>query len=159
MSQETQRHDPALETGGSENDPGRHLKNVIRGLGLTLLGAAAALPVICIYLTKRMLRKDERPLASKRPPAEPKASESQPIRIPIRVEEMQPPEPEETAPAPEESDGGEVAAQYVASSESDKFHNPGCRWAHQIRQEHRIDLADREEALARGLVPCGTCQP
>jgi hypothetical protein len=166
MSQETQSHDPTLDTENSENAPGRPIKRVIQGLGLTLLGAAAALPVICIYLTKRMLRKGKRPLASKGPTAEPKTSGSHPIRIPIQIEKSQPPEPAGATPAPEEYDTPEgatpppeAAVRYVASTESDKFHDPQCRWAHQIHQEHRINLTDREEALARGLVPCGTCRP
>jgi hypothetical protein len=142
------------------------LQKAVKGLGLILLGAAASLPVICLYVTKRMLRKDKRAkrtLNRKRTPAGPPKARSEPIRIPITLpddsttpEERPSSEPETTEavdPSPE------AEPRYVASTESDKFHRPECRWARQIRPGRRIDLSDREEALARDLTPCKTCNP
>ncbi|MGC9350336.1 MAG: hypothetical protein ACP5JG_19495 [Anaerolineae bacterium] len=48
---------------------------------------------------------------------------------------------------------------YVASEDSDRFHVPTCRWARQIKPENRIELPDRETALRKGYIPCGSCQP
>lgn len=156
----TPRSDNADDTTSSP------LKKTVQGIGLILLGAAASLPVICLYLTKRMLRKEKRSkraLKRKRTPAKPPKAESQPVRIPITLPDDPttpqdfPSSESETTEAVEPSP--EAEPQYVASTESDKFHRPGCRWARQIRSERRIDLSDREEALARDLVPCKTCNP
>lgn len=62
------------------------------------------------------------------------------------------PEPE-PAPAPTEQKTG-----YVGSIDSDKYHNPGCRWAKKILPENEIWFATKEEAQAAGYLPCGTCQ-
>lgn len=163
MSREHRTSDHAHKSENAEDDRASPLKRVIQGLGLTLLGAAAALPVVCLYLTRRMLRREDRPLARKCTPARPPSSGSQPIRIPIHVPEAE--SSEATVPAEEPLTGAvtqslsEGAPRYLASTESDKFHVPGCRWARQIRQEHRIELSDREDAQARGLIPCKTCNP
>ncbi len=164
MNRERQTSDHAPEAENSKGDRASRLKKVIQGLGLTLIGAAAALPVVCLYLTRRMLRKkEERPLTRKSTPAKGPASSSHPIRIPIHVQEAKP--PEATASSEQRATGEETtpspgrAPRYLASTESDKFHNPTCRWARQIRQEHRIELFNRQEALARGLIPCKTCDP
>lgn len=163
MSQETPTPDRARRTEDPDDPGSSHLKTVVKGLGLTLLGAAAALPVLCLYLTRRVLRRDQRLLDRRRSMTDRPERGSKPVRIPITlsVEEA----PQETE-SPEELETGDVKeatpesrAKYVASTESDKFHLPMCRWARQIRGSHRIELSDREEALAQGLEPCKTCNP
>ena len=62
------------------------------------------------------------------------------------------PEPE-PAPAPTEQKTG-----YVGSIDSDKYHSPGCRWAKKILPENEIWFATKEDAVAAGYSPCGTCQ-
>jgi hypothetical protein len=119
------------------------------------------LPVICLYLTKRALRKDKQTLD--RRPTQPEAEGSQPIHIPISsLEEPTSEEAEKGSTAEDQVVAAPVyvaARVYVASTESDKFHDPACRWARQIRPEHRIEFSNREEALAQDLSPCQTCRP
>lgn len=89
----------------------------------------------------------------------PAASESQEssgsapavVTPPASTPAMQPePEP---APAPTEQKTG-----YVGSIDSDKYHSPGCRWAKKILPENEIWFATKEDAVAAGYSPCGTCQ-
>jgi len=49
--------------------------------------------------------------------------------------------------------------KFVGSIESDKYHNPGCRWAEKIKPENEIWFDSVEEAKAEGYKPCGTCSP
>ena len=48
---------------------------------------------------------------------------------------------------------------YVGSDESDKYHEPGCRWAKEIKEENLIYFHSSEEAKAAGYKSCGTCHP
>lgn len=48
---------------------------------------------------------------------------------------------------------------YVGSSESDKYHNPNCRWAKNIKDYNVVYFATEDEAISSGYVPCGTCNP
>ena len=48
---------------------------------------------------------------------------------------------------------------YIASTNSDKFHNPGCRAAKKINGENAIYFSSREEAVNNGYSPCGICKP
>ena len=47
---------------------------------------------------------------------------------------------------------------YVGSIDSDKYHDPGCRWAKKILPENEIWFESKEAAQAAGYLPCGTCQ-
>ena len=47
---------------------------------------------------------------------------------------------------------------YVCSIDSDKYHDPGCRWAKKILPENEIWFESKEAAQAAGYLPCGTCQ-
>lgn len=49
--------------------------------------------------------------------------------------------------------------KYVGSIDSDKFHNPNCRWAKKIKQENEIWFDTIEEAKKQGYKPCGVCKP
>ena len=48
---------------------------------------------------------------------------------------------------------------YVASSNSDKFHEPSCSQAKRINEENKITFSSREDALNAGYSPCGICYP
>jgi len=59
----------------------------------------------------------------------------------------------------EKPDGNKSKGKFVGSSKSDKYHNPGCRWAEKIKPENEIWFDSVEEAKAAGYKPCGTCSP
>jgi len=60
---------------------------------------------------------------------------------------------------------GRAMAQLAASNtvygstDSIRFHRLSCRHRNRILPENLIRFADRDEAVAEGYVPCGTCKP
>jgi hypothetical protein len=48
---------------------------------------------------------------------------------------------------------------YVGSIDSDKYHNPGCRFAKEILPENEIWFDSAEDAQNSGYLPCGGCHP
>ena len=50
--------------------------------------------------------------------------------------------------------------QYVCNTNTKKFHNPDCNSVNQIKEENKLvtDL-DRDELIAQGYEPCGSCKP
>ncbi|GEM_PF-958990 len=48
---------------------------------------------------------------------------------------------------------------YVASSDSNRYHRPECRWAKKIASGNKIRFSSSQEAQDRGYVPCGVCKP
>jgi hypothetical protein len=48
---------------------------------------------------------------------------------------------------------------YVASTNSDIFHKPECRWAKNIAPENLVIYENREEAIRAGKRPCKWCRP
>lgn len=137
-----------------------------RALGWTLLGASVLLPAVCYYLSKQLWshRKPLRAYLGSTQKA-PQDETPAPIKIPVTVvEETATDEPPAEATArtiavaPIASEPP-VTVAFVGSTESDKFHHPGCRWAQNIQDAHRLVFATREAALAEGRVPCGTCAP
>lgn len=48
---------------------------------------------------------------------------------------------------------------YVGSVDSDKYHNPGCRFAKEILPENEIWFDSAEDAQNYGYSPCGICRP
>lgn len=62
-----------------------------------------------------------------------------------------------TSPAAE---GEAPAITYVLNTSSKKFHDPDCAGAARISAQNRQETtASREDLLAQGYTPCGTCQP
>lgn len=52
------------------------------------------------------------------------------------------------------------AVTYILNTSSKKFHLPGCSGANGMKAENRREsTASREELLAQGYEPCGTCKP
>ena len=50
-------------------------------------------------------------------------------------------------------------ATYVASSDSDKFHDPFCSQAQRIKEANKITFSSRDEAISAGYEPCEICYP
>ena len=48
---------------------------------------------------------------------------------------------------------------YVGSIDSDKYHNPDCRFAKEILPENEIWFDSIEDAQNSGYSPCGGCHP
>lgn len=48
---------------------------------------------------------------------------------------------------------------YVGSVDSDKYHNPSCRFAKEILPENEIWFDSTEDAENSGYSPCGGCHP
>ena len=48
---------------------------------------------------------------------------------------------------------------YVASRESDVFHNPTCQHVNQILEQNRVYYGTRQQAINAGKRPCKTCNP
>ena len=48
---------------------------------------------------------------------------------------------------------------YVGSIDSDKYHNPSCRFAKEILPENEIWFDSAEDAQNSGYSPCGGCHP
>ena len=49
---------------------------------------------------------------------------------------------------------------YVLNLSSRKFHLPDCASVDTIREEHRQDYTGtREDRIAQGYTPCGSCRP
>lgn len=48
---------------------------------------------------------------------------------------------------------------FVASVNSDKFHEPSCSQAKRIKDENKITFSSREEALDAGYHSCSICNP
>ena len=54
---------------------------------------------------------------------------------------------------------GKSSGKFVASKDSDKFHNPSCKWAKKILSENEIWFESSDAAIAAGYGACGTCHP
>ena len=64
-------------------------------------------------------------------------------------------EGEEPEPTPEP---GEVT--YIANKNSMRFHRPDCSGVADMKPSNRLELTvTRDEAIALGYTPCGTCKP
>lgn len=48
---------------------------------------------------------------------------------------------------------------YIGNSNSLKFHHPNCTNVGQMKEEHKIPLHSRDEALNAGYTPCPLCNP
>lgn len=117
-------------------------------------------------------------------PADPDSEPSEPDITPAEpakpLEESKPTEPAEqpvsepvseptsapaSEPAPEpstpvtETISPKSSGVYVGSVDSDKYHNPSCRFAKEILPENEIWFDSAEDAQASGYSPCGSCRP
>jgi methylphosphotriester-DNA--protein-cysteine methyltransferase len=49
--------------------------------------------------------------------------------------------------------------KYVGSKNSNKYHNPECKWAKKISAKNLVTFKSAQEALKAGYVPCKVCKP
>ena len=67
------------------------------------------------------------------------------------------------APAPAETAGNDQATEgenYVLNVNSHRFHLPDCSGVASISHNNRRDYTGtREDLIAQGYVPCGSCKP
>ncbi len=52
-----------------------------------------------------------------------------------------------------------IAAEVWGSKNSNKYHNPSCRWAQKIKPQNLIKFNSPEEASKSGYIPCKVCRP
>lgn len=81
-----------------------------------------------------------------------------------KVQATPEPAPVPTAPEPTPEPAPEPVAKestvsYVASSDSDKFHKPGCRHAQKITDSNKVSFSSKEDAANAGYVACKVCNP
>ena len=155
------REHPTPAPGGAEPEPS-FVRRTVRVIGYTLLGAAVAIPAICLYLGRKALtgkRSAEKPSSADVPsrPAVPIPITLDPVPQQVEVAAKFRAAADEPAAVPVHP--AAPVPPYVASTESDKFHVPSCRWARQIQAQHRVTFGDREDAVAQGYTPCGSCSP
>ncbi len=82
------------------------------------------------------------------PPATPT-----PEPTPIPTPEPTPtPEPAVVAPPAD-------SASYIANTNTGKFHRSGCSSVNKMKDEHKLNIATREDAINGGFVPCKICKP
>ena len=49
---------------------------------------------------------------------------------------------------------------YVVNTNTEKFHYPTCKSVDKIKEKNRMDFSGtREELIAAGYSPCGSCKP
>jgi len=48
---------------------------------------------------------------------------------------------------------------YVGNKKSKKFHYSWCEGVATMKEENKIILESRDEAIVLGYAPCGTCKP
>lgn len=52
-----------------------------------------------------------------------------------------------------------LASTYIGNANSKKFHYSGCSSVARMREYNKVPLSSRDEAIARGFVPCKRCNP
>lgn len=79
---------------------------------------------------------------------------SEPTEQPVS-EAVAPPDTEPVTETTSQKSSG----VYVGSVDSDKYHNPSCRFAKEILPENEIWFDSAEDAQNSGYSPCGGCHP
>lgn len=51
------------------------------------------------------------------------------------------------------------SGNYIASSNSHKFHYPSCRWGKKISEKNKVTFNSRSDAISQGYEPCKVCKP
>jgi len=68
------------------------------------------------------------------------------------------PKPVATPAAPKPAQAT-VPVKYVGFIASNKYHDPGCKWAADIKHYRHRTFSSGKEARAQGYIPCPTCNP
>lgn len=139
------------------------LSGVLKG------AAVAVLVVLGVVLTQTGAPAEES--AADVPPALSQSAEPEetpeilPEPTPEETPEASPePTPEESPavtsePEPEKS-AEPAAVNYILNTNSKKFHYPSCSGVKRMKEENKASFTGtREEAIAKGYTPCGTCKP
>lgn len=50
-------------------------------------------------------------------------------------------------------------AEFWGSKQTNKYHNPSCRWAQKIKPSNLVKFQTTQEAAKAGYVPCKVCKP
>ena len=77
------------------------------------------------------------------------------VKVKDNITKDEPPKQETTSSSSSSSSG----QTYWASSNSNKFHYPGCEWAQKISGKNKVVFHSRDEALNSGYQPCQVCGP
>lgn len=48
---------------------------------------------------------------------------------------------------------------YIGNRNTKKFHRFNCASVNDIKEDNKVSIASREEAIDRGYAPCGRCDP
>ena len=51
------------------------------------------------------------------------------------------------------------SGNYVANSNTGKFHEVSCRWGQKISDHNKVTFDSRNEAISQGYQPCKVCNP
>lgn len=102
------------------------------------------------------VESDSEPIESDIAPAAPDApiEASEPTEQPVS-EAIASPDAEPVTETTSQKSSG----VYVGSVDSDKYHNPSCRFAKEILPENEIWFDSIEDAQNSGYSPCGGCHP
>ncbi len=74
---------------------------------------------------------------------------------PVKVKETDPPEPQNPSPAP-----GRTEIDYVLNTNTKKFHYPSCSSVTRMSEKNKaFHTGTRDEVIAMGYAPCGSCNP
>lgn len=57
------------------------------------------------------------------------------------------------------SDVSKNRSKYIGSKNSNKFHDPSCKWAKKISDYNKITFNNRNDAIKQGYQPCKFCNP
>lgn len=124
------------------------------------IGAIAALAVIGAFVPSEENSKVE-DIAPPVVVEEVKEPTKSPVKDPIEEVQKEPSVQKPVVEIDTEQAFGEKTSQhnYVGSLESDKYHEPSCRWAKEIHNENLIHFDTEDEASSAGYLPCGSCKP
>lgn len=107
----------------------------------------------------------EEPVDPDSEPSEPDITPAEPAEQPVSEPVSEPVSAPASEPATEpsvpsvETVSPKSSGVYVGSIDSDKYHNPNCRFAKEILPENEIWFDSVEEAQNSDYFPCGSCRP
>jgi hypothetical protein len=78
--------------------------------------------------------------------------------IPVVEAPLSPVQPTDT-PYIEPTSPPAVECPYIGNSNTGKFHHFWCSSVDDMKEEHKVCLQSREEAINKGYEPCGNCNP
>jgi hypothetical protein len=134
------------------------------------LGLAIALPILGVYIGKKVLAKRSKNGSGLLP-------EITKIRVPlssllgINDPDMKPASLQERIILPDNDKSTEFmktefmkeeetkVVTFVASTDRDKYHKPDCRWAQNIIPDNLVTFSSKDTAISQGYSACASCNP